>query len=407
MKQYQYLMLCLIFIPIYATQAEPVRIGLDCVPEYAQLFEGKRLGLIANQTAVNRAGQGIAEVFFALPDTQVTALFAPEHGLWGSEAAGADVNTVMHPDYHIPVYSLYKQDGLMAKPTSDMLAHIDVLVFDIQDIGTRFYTYIWTLALVMEAAAEHDIEIVVLDRPNPVAGLAVQGPILESAFASFKGLYPISVVHNMTVGELARLFNGQGWLNNRIHANLTVIPVQGWHHAMPFEQTGLSFIAPSPNMRSLDTARVYPGLALLEGTNVSEGRGTDLPFLQFGAPWLDAKRLCSTLSALDLPGVRFSVTQFTPASSKHQDKLCQGIRLHITDPNKLTPFMLGVHIVQEIALLHETDLQWRTQHFDELCGTDRIRKAIQARQAIDPREWDTQLQAFKRIRQTYLLYPCP
>lgn len=385
----------------------PVRTGLDRSAQYSDLFKGKRVGIIANQTAVNSKGQSIVDVFMGLSGCEVKALYAPEHGLWGAEAAGATINTVTHPTYGMPVFSLYRTDGRLPRPTPEMLKDIDVLVFDIQDIGARFYTYIWTMALAMEAAAENGIPFVVLDRPNPVAGLAVQGPVLDRRFSTFVGLYPIPVVHDMTVGELARLFNEQGWSRDGVKADLSVIPLSGWTHNMPYEKTGLTFVPPSPNMRTVDTARIYPGLCLLEGTNLSEGRGTDLPFLQFGAPWLDAGRLCRTLNTLSLPGVRFDVTTFTPTASKHKGLLCHGLRLNITDPNRLEPFILGVHIVWEIYGLHEEEFQWRKSHFDRLCGTERIRLAIVDRAPVkeSQSEWQGPLQAFERLRKTALLYP--
>ncbi|NQV33077.1 MAG: DUF1343 domain-containing protein [Phycisphaeraceae bacterium] len=389
------------------TQVAQTKTGLDRVTEYTHLFEGKRIGIIANQTAVNSTGHSIVDVFSALPGCEVKALYAPEHGLWGAKAAGASIDTVTHPTYGIPVFSLYRNDGRMPKPTPDMLNNIDVLVFDIQDIGARFYTYIWTMALAMEAAAENQCSFVVLDRPNPVAGLAVQGPILDRGFASFVGLYPIPVVHRMTVGELARLFNGQEWSKARTKTNLSVIPMSGWTHATSFEQTGLTFIPPSPNMRTLDTARVYPGLCLLEGTNISEGRGTDLPFLQFGAPWLDAEKLTQRLTDLNLPGVRFETTDFSPTASKFKGKMCHGVRLHISDRTQLQPFALGVHIVRSIYNLHGKNFQWRESHFDRLCGTDQIRLAILGRSPVPQIEltWRAQLEAFKKLRDRYLHYP--
>jgi len=215
-----------------------------------------------------------------MPGVEVTALFGPEHGIYGLAEAGIKVADKKDDRFGIPVYSLY---GKTAKPTAEMLKDVDVLVFDIQDIGARFYTYIYTMAYAMEAAAENNKPFVVLDRPNPINGLAVQGNILEKDFATFVGLYPIPVRHGMTVGELARMFNDQGWLKNGIRANLTVVPMQGWKRSMWYDRTGLKFIKPSPNMPNIKTATVYPGLCLLEGTNISEGRGTNKPFLQFGA----------------------------------------------------------------------------------------------------------------------------
>ena len=389
-----------------STHAALVKTGLDQVEAHRSWFEGRRVGLIANQTAVNAEGKSIVEVFQGMTGTKVTALFAPEHGLWGSRPAGQDVETTVDPNYGIPVFSLYRQDGRMAKPTPDMLQTVDVLVFDIQDIGTRFYTYIWTLALAQEAAAENQVPFVVMDRPNPIASLGVQGPVLDRDWASFKGLYPIPVMHGMTVGELAGLFNGEHWLAGGIRANLKVIPMQGWSRRMRYDRTGLTFVPPSPNMRTLETALLYPGMALFEGTNVSEGRGTNRPFLQFGAPWLRAGDLMLRLNALNLKGVQLEPTDFTPSDSKYQGQLCHGLRLHISDPNQLRPFYLGVQIVRQVYNLHEQVFNWRRQHFDELCGTDTIRRAITAHESIDDlvTQWQAPLKAFQALRQTYLLY---
>ncbi len=398
---------CMVGLNAGCARTGTTQTGLDRITEFKHLFEGKRVGIIANQTAVNAAGQSIVDLFMETPGCEVKALFAPEHGLWGAEAAGAKVDSLVHPVYGIPVLSLYRTDGRMPKPTPDMLTHIDVLVFDIQDIGARFYTYIWTMALAMEAAAENEIPFVVLDRPNPVAGLHVQGPVLNRDFDSFVGLYPIPVVHKMTVGELARLFNPQGWSKARVKTDLSLVPMTGWIHGMPFEQTELTFIPPSPNMRTLDTARIYPGLCLLEGTNVSEGRGTDLPFLQFGAPWLDAEQLNQRLTGLELPGVRFEPTTFTPTASKHKGQVCQGLCLHVTDRTRLEPFILGVHIVQAIHDLHTKNFEWRESHFDRLCGTDDIRKAIVNHASVieSQAQWQTQITTFMTQRQAALLYP--
>jgi len=383
--------------------AADVKTGLDRIGQYERVFEGKRIGIIANQTSQDARGRFIVEVFNGLPHAKVAALFAPEHGLWGTEPAGEQVRSSTHPIYHIPVYSLY---GRTQKPTPLMLAGVDVLAFDIQDIGARFYTYIWTMALAMEAAAEAGKPFVVLDRPNPITGTRVQGPCLDPAFASFMGLYPIPVVHGLTIGELARLFNEEGWMAGGIKADLTVIPMEGWRRDMWFDQTGLTFVRPSPNIPDLETAAVYPGLALLEGTNVSEGRGTASPFRQFGAPWIDSQQLADRLNGLSLPGLRFEPTTFTPTSSKYKDQPCHGVRLKVTDRNQLDPFYSGVRIVREVWLMVPDRFQWEAGHFDRLCGTDAVRKAVTEQRDLASlrRIWDEQVKAFIEIRKKYLMY---
>ncbi len=380
-----------------------VRTGLDSIGEHKDLFQGKRVGIIANHTSYNSTGKHVVDVLRELPDVRVVALFSPEHGLRGTEEAGAKVDSETDPASGLPVHSLY---GKINKPTAAMLADVDVLVFDIQDVGARFYTYLYTMSLAMEAAAENGKRFVVLDRPDPINGVQIEGPILEPAFATFVGLYPIPVRDGLTVGELARMINGEGWLAKSVKADLVVVPMTGWNRRMWYDQTGLPFIKPSPNMPDLETATIYPGLCLLEGTNLSEGRGTTMPFRQFGAPWLNADKLCTRLNDLRLPGIAFATTTFTPTSSKHKDQLCRGIKLAVTDRDKLEPFRIGVEIIAAIHALHKDQLEWRVAHFDRLCGTDTIRKAILA--GSSPEEsrthWQAQCKAFDAIRAKYLLY---
>jgi uncharacterized protein YbbC (DUF1343 family) len=384
--------------------AASVQTGLDRIGAHAALFEGKRLGIIANHTSYNAQGTHIVDVFKAMRGVQLVALFSPEHGLYGTADAGASVDNQTDPASGLPVYSLY---GKTRKPTPEMLRDIDILVFDIQDIGARFYTYIYTMSLAMEAAAESGKAFVVLDRPNPIGGLAVEGPILESQFATFVGLYPIPVRHGMTAGELARMFNAQGWLDAAAQAKLTVVPMRRWHRDMWYDQTELAFRKPSPNMPDLETATVYPGLCLLEGTNISEGRGTPRPFRQFGAPWLTSKTLATRLNRLNLPGLQFTPTSFTPTASKHAGQQCYGVRLIVTDRNRLEPFWTGVLIVDEVYRTAPDKFTWRQAHFDRLCGTAAIRRAITAGTPLAPLKatWQAQCEAFRKLRRQYLLYP--
>jgi uncharacterized protein YbbC (DUF1343 family) len=267
----------------------------------------------------------------------------------------------------------------------------------------------------MEAAAENGKTFVVLDRPNPINGTSVQGNILEPALASFVGLYPIPVRHGMTAGELAKMFNDEGWLARRtsgglagrVKANLVVIPMEGWRRRMWYDQTGLRFIKPSPNMPDLETAAVYPGLCLLEGTNVTEGRGTAMPFRQFGAPWIDSKLLADRLNALNLPAMRFEPVRFTPTSSKYQDRECHGVRILGTDRDRLEPYYSGVRIVTEISRMYPDQFEWKAAHFDRLCGTSKIRDAITSNSSLDVLQdkWRKELESFLEIRAGYLIYP--
>jgi uncharacterized protein YbbC (DUF1343 family) len=381
-----------------------VMTGLDRVDLYKELFEGKRLGIITNHTAYDRDGRFIVDVFKSMNGVKITALFSPEHGLWGTAPDAEKIGNQTHPVYNLPVYSLY---GKTQKPTSDMLRNIDVLVFDIQDIGARFYTYIYTMSLAMEAAAENGKTFVVLDRPNPINGVSVEGNILEPAQASFVGLYPIPVRHGMTAGELAKMFNGQGWLAGSVKAELIVIPMEGWRRGMWYDQTGLRFIKTSPNMPDIETAAIYPGLCLLEGTNVSEGRGTNMPFRQFGAPWIDSKLLAERLNTLNLPAMRFEPVHFTPTSSKYKGQECHGVRILVSDRDRLEPYFSDIRIVNEICRMYPDQFEWRTSHFDRLCGTSKIRNAITGNSSLDALQsrWQKELESFLKIRAGYLIYP--
>jgi uncharacterized protein YbbC (DUF1343 family) len=396
------ILLCM-FVILQSSQGS-VMTGLDCVDSYSKVFQGKRIGIITNHTAYDSTGRYIVDVFRSMPDVKVTALFGPEHGLWGKEQDAIEIDSQVDPVYRIRVYSLY---GKTLKPTPEMLQDIDVLVFDIQDIGARFYTYIYTMSLAMEAAAENGKRFVVLDRPNPINGVAVEGNLLEPAFSSFVGLYSIPARHGMTAGELAKMFNDQGWLKGGIKADLVVIPMKGWRRRMWYDQTGLSFIKTSPNMPNLQTATIYPGLCLLEGTNISEGRGTKMPFRQFGAPWINSKRLAERLNKLNLPGMHFVSVSFTPESSKYQGQTCNGVRVIIKERGRLEPYFSGIRIVNEIYRMYPQHFQWKEKHFDRLCGTSKIRDAIINQSSLNNlrKAWQIELKSFQKIRKKYLIYP--
>jgi uncharacterized protein YbbC (DUF1343 family) len=381
-----------------------VRTGLDNVGAHKDLFQGKRIGIIANHTSYDSEGKYIVEVFRALEGVRVVALFSPEHGLCGDEEAGRKIGNETDSVTGLPVHSLY---GGTNKPTAQMLADVDILVFDIQDVGARFYTYLYTMSLAMEAAAENGKRFVVLDQPNPINGVQLEGPVLEPQFATFVGLYPIPVRYGMTLGELARMINGEGWLAKGVKANLTVVPLTGWRRDMWFDQTHLRFIKPSPNMPDVETATIYPGLCLLEGTNISEGRGTPKPFRQFGAPWIDADALAAKLNALNLPGLRFQPTSFTPTSSKFQNQKCQGVEIDLTDRTRLEPCWTGVLIINELYRLYPTQFKWSVKHFDRLCGTATIREAITAHKPLEPLKatWSAECKAFDQTRRKHFLYP--
>lgn len=405
---FKFVLLLTATITISSAQQARVLTGLDNIDEYADWFANKQVGVICNHTALNSEGVYIVDVFKKMNNVQISALFGPEHGIKGEHDAGEKVDS--EKEKTTPVYSLY---GKVRKPTPRMLAGTDILVFDIQDIGARFYTYIWTMALAMEAAAEQGIPFVVLDRPNPINGHTLEGNILEKKFASFVGLFPIPVRHGMTIAELAMLFNGEGWLKNGIKADLKIIPLKGWQRGQWFDQTGLKFIKPSPNMPDLATAIVYPGLCLLEGTSVSEGRGTKQPFLQFGAPWIKAEEFSASLNALNLAGVRFTAHQFIPHSikgmssnPKYEGKTCSGVKILVTDRNAFRSCKTGIKIVETLHRLYADSLLWRAGHFDRLCGSDKIRETVIRGGDVDSlmNSWQKELKHFKKMRKKYLLY---
>ncbi|MCM3619070.1 DUF1343 domain-containing protein [Sutcliffiella horikoshii] len=373
--------------------------------EEKHLIEGKRVGLITNPTGVDQGLTSIVDTLHNDPETVLTALYGPEHGVRGDAQAGEYVEFYIDEKTGLPVYSLY---GPTRKPTPEMLEDIEVLLFDIQDVGTRFYTYIYTMAYAMEAAQENDIPFIVLDRPNPLGGLKVEGPVLDMKYASFVGNYAIPLRHGMTVGELAKLFNEEF----EIGADLTVVEMNGWKRNMYYDDTPLEFVMPSPNMPTLDTALVYPGGALIEGTNVSEGRGTTKPFELIGAPFMNADDLATALNDLKLPGVAFRAASFTPTFSKHAGSLSHGVQIHITDRDKFKPVETGLHIVKTIHDMYPDDFQFRAENsagisfFDNLIGNSWIRKGIEEGRSVEDlvSQWQGDLSEFNKVRKQYLIY---
>jgi len=389
---------------------ESVQVGLDRLAEYHAIVKGKRVGIITNHTAYNSRSEHITQVFASMPDVQVGALFSPEHGIKGNQSAGEEIDSSIDSSQNIPIYSLY---GDTRKPTAEMLGNLDVLVFDIQDVGARYYTYISTMAMAMEAAAEAGIPFVVLDRPNPINGIDVEGNLLESDFATFVGLFPIPVRHGMTVAELAQMINEKGWLKDQIKADLKLIPLVNWKRDMWFDQTGLIWRPPSPNIPDLTTATIYPGTCLFEGTNISEGRGTYQPFLRIGAPWFSKNQFSRLDQILNLDGVHFGPIAFTPISipgmsprPKFQDQQLTGISIEVTDRQILRPYLTGIALVKYFYECNKEKFVWRESHFDRLCGTDSIRYFIAQGKELDRiRTWiDKDKQAFLQDRQKYLLY---
>jgi uncharacterized protein YbbC (DUF1343 family) len=392
---------------------EPNRVqtGLDrVVADNFSGFKGKNLGIVCNHTSRDKTGEHIVDLFHKNKSCSVRAIFAPEHGFRGKEAAGSSIEDDMDPRTGIKIYSLY---GDTKKPTEKMLENIDMLIYDIQDIGARFYTYISTMTYCMEAAAENDIPIAVFDRPNPIRGNIVEGPILQEDYQSFVGLHPIPIRYGLTPGELAILINKSGYLKNKIKADLSVIKLKGWKRSLWYDQTDLPWIAPSPNIPDLETALVYPGMCLLEGTNLSEGRGTDTPFLLFGAPWISSDTLVSKLNRMDFEGIKFQGQNFKPVdipgqahNPKYENQECRGIRLQITDRETYRPVKTAVKILATINNNYPENFQWRKRWIDLLTGSDDLRKNFKNNAAVESllQDWQTQAQAFEKLSKKYYLY---
>lgn len=356
---------------------------------------GKRIGLITNQSGRDHDGNTTVDLFRKTKSLKLVALFSPEHGLDGTQDIRIDSST--DNASKLPVYSLY---GKTLRPTPAMLKGIDVLVFDIQDAGARFYTFISTLGYAMEAAAAAGIDFYVLDRPNPIGAHRVQGPLLDADLKSFTGYFSLPVSHGMTTGELARLFNRE----NAINARLRVIPMQGYHRDLWFDQTGLDWINPSPNLRSLTAAALYPGVAIVEGANVSVGRGTSKPFELMGAPWIDGVTLSRYLHKRNIRGVDFKAVKFTPASSLYQGKRCHGVKFIITDREALDAPLLGVEIASALQRLYPQ--QFDLKGITGMIGSRAVVEAI--RRNDDPsaiaKSWEGNLKNFVQMREKYLLY---
>jgi uncharacterized protein YbbC (DUF1343 family) len=369
------------------------------------------VGLVCNPTAVTRGLVHAADLLHAAPGLTLAALFGPEHGVRGDAQYMAAVGGEVDPRTGVPVHSLYGETAESLRPRPEALAGLDALVFDIQDVGTRYYTYQATMMLCMEAAAAARIAFVVLDRPNPIGGVAVEGPRLRPGFESFCGLHDLAVRHGMTVGELALLFQAE----RGIDVELELVPCEGWRRGMGFRETGLPWVFPSPNMPTPETALVYPGMCLLEGTNLSEGRGTTRPFELFGAPWLDGARLAIDLARERLPGVAFRPASFVPTWDKHAGVRCHGVELHVTDPERFRPFRTGLAAVAHARSQDPGRFGWRTEPyefvadvpaFDLLCGSSREREGMEAGVPVADlaRAFAPEERAFARRRTPFLRY---
>jgi uncharacterized protein YbbC (DUF1343 family) len=370
------------------------------------------VGLVTNHTGVYRRKVGeeaggprelgsTIDALHEANEVELVALFGPEHGIRGEAEAGARIEGGVDEQTGVPIHSLY---GRTLRPTPGMLEGVQVLLFDMQDVGARYYTYVSTMAYAMEAAGEHGIPFVVLDRPNPIRGDAVQGNVLDPEYSTFVGLYPVPMRHGMTVGELARLYVGEFGIDVELH----VVPMDGWRRDMSFLDTGLPWVAPSPNMPTLESALAYSGTCLFEGTPLSVGRGTDRAFQWVGAPWLDGPELAESLNAYGLPGVRFEAVTFTPTNAgdnKFEGQAIQGVRLIHETTNYDAP-KAAVAMLLEAYGMSGDNWSWREAHFDRLAGTDALRLGIEAGRdfAALTATWDEEVRAFERLRRPYLIY---
>ena len=329
-----------------------VKTGLDILLERGhEALEGKRIGFVTNHTAVDAKLRSGIDLLHRDDRFELVHLYAPEHGVRGSVQAGAHIGDENDPETGLPVTSLY---GETKKPTPEMLDGVEVLVFDIQDVGSRYYTYISTMVLAMEGAHEAGIPYVVLDRPNPITGLHAEGTILDPTYASFVGIHPMPTRHALTIGEIARLVAADKGIPEP-----TIITMEGWRRDMWWDETGLPFVQASPNLPTLESLIVYPGTCIFEGTTLSEGRGTTRPFEYIGAPWVNATELADALRERNLPGVLFRPASFVPSFHKHQGETCHGIQVHITDRDAVQPVALGVHIAHAFKHLKDSQFEWR------------------------------------------------
>lgn len=396
-----------IVVPSTDSVAQVVRPGVEVFVENPpEVVRGKRIGLITNQSGINRKNESTIDLIRGMKNVQLVALFSPEHGIRG--VAESRVTSATDEKTGLPIHSLY---GETYKPTSAMLEGVDALVYDIEDLGVRQYTYESTLALAMQAAAEKNIPIVVLDRPNPVTGRIMEGNILEPPFQTFVGIYPVLSRHGLTLGELAQMYNAE----QKIGANLTVVPVEGWSRGMWRDQTALPWINPSPNIRSLEAAIHYPGTVFFEAVNISEGRGTDKPFEQIGAPWIDNVKLVAQMNAMKLPGIAFEALDIpvTGERRKYTGETIKGVFLRITDRETYRPLETSLLLIDQIKRNHPDKFEWRGANrrdpglitIERHGGTKKLKEAIDngTLEAL-LLEWQEDQKKFGELRAKYLIY---
>ncbi len=404
----RYLML-LVFLA-HTVLLSQIKTGAETFMRYPRKYlNEKSVAVVTNHTGLLPNGEHIVDSLVRVKTVSVKALFAPEHGIRGNAPAGSKIQNSIDSLTGIPVYSLY---GNTLKPTKEMLEGIDVVVFDMQDVGARFYTYISTMFYVMQACAEQNKKLYVLDRPNPLGGEYIAGPIIKKELESFVGIAPIPIAHGMTIGELAMMFN-DGLLPNGLKANLEVIPMSGWKRSMMFEQTGLKWIPPSPNLPHTESAYIYPGTCFLEGTNISEGRGTESPFLTFGAPFINTVDLLALLKEYGTPGITFEEVEFTPqdipgkaSNPKFKGKKCFGLKASVKNPSVSNPVYFGAKLILALYKLYPDKFKFKDLTFDRLWGDKLIRQMmIAGKVPVDIRNyWQEDFNKFKEQRKKYLLY---
>jgi uncharacterized protein YbbC (DUF1343 family) len=395
---------------VKSLQLKQVKLGIERVlSDSKSLLKNQRVGLICNQASVNHEFQHAADLFFEDSDINLTALFGPQHGIRG-DVQDNMIETAHATDKktNLPIYSLYSETRI---PTEEMLENLDALVFDLQDVGCRIYTFIYTMANAMIACAETGKKMYVCDRPNPINGLDLEGNLLENEYKSFVGEYPIPVRHGLTVGELARLFND----NFEIRCDLEVIEMQGWTRDLYFDDTDAPWVMPSPNMPTVETAVVFPATVYFEGTQVSEGRGTTRPFELVGAPFIEADELSDALKQLNLGGVTFRPVNFLPTFQKHAGKTCGGVFLHVTDRKVFAPVLTGIAMVKTIYDLYTDEFKWKEppyeyvfdkNPFDVISGTEKTRNFIENGASLEEIKlsWKQDVKDFQALREKYLIY---
>ncbi len=383
-----------------------VTLGLEVLlRERLDLVAGKRCALLACPSSIDSDLRSSVERLYAAPKVNLAALFGPEHGLRGDAQAGSPVSSARDRLTGLPGHSLY---GATHKPSPDMLRGIDVFIIDLPDGGVRFYTFLATVLHVLRAAGEAGMEVLLLDRPTPLGGERIEGPVLQAGWRSFVGPFELPIRYGMTMGELGQLVNAA-----EIGCALTVLPMRGWRRDMDHDDCGLPFVPSSPNLPTLDAMLLYPGTCLVEGSNLSEGRGTTKPFEYFGAPWIEAESLAAALNDLGLAGLRFRPVYFRPTFSKHQGHVCGGAQAYITDRAACQPVAAMLHVLAAIKALYPQEFAWRPpwkpgapMPIDLLYGGDGLRKALDAGQPVEEliAEWDAGLRDFARLREEYLLY---